>query len=57
MRAPLYVSLREAGDHFRAEWVGFLKRNCSRMPRTALRYATEHLPEAQRKRALKGFFG
>jgi len=26
------------------------------MPRTALRYAIEHLPQPQRKRALRGFF-
>jgi len=48
--------LREAGKHSRAEMIDFLKRNYSRMPRTALRYAIEHLPEAQRKRALKGLF-
>ncbi len=48
--------LREAGMHSRAEMVDFLKRNYSRMPRTALRYAIEHLPEAQRKRALRGIF-
>jgi hypothetical protein len=36
--------------------IEFLERNYSRMPRTALRYAVEHLPEAQRKRALEGFF-
>ena len=28
----------------------------TRPPRTALRYAVEHLPEAQRKRALEGLF-
>jgi 3-methyladenine DNA glycosylase AlkD len=48
--------LREAGEHSRSQLMGFLKRNYSRMPRTALRYAVEHLPEAQRKRALKGLF-
>jgi 3-methyladenine DNA glycosylase AlkD len=48
--------LREAGTHSRARLVGFLKHNYSRMPRTALRYAIEHLPGAQRKAALKGFF-
>jgi 3-methyladenine DNA glycosylase AlkD len=48
--------LREAGTHSRARLIGFLKHNYSRMPRTALRYAIEHFPEAQRKRALKGLF-
>jgi 3-methyladenine DNA glycosylase AlkD len=48
--------LREAGDHSRAELTDFLKRNYSRMPRTALRYAIEHLPELERKRALQGMF-
>jgi 3-methyladenine DNA glycosylase AlkD len=46
--------LREAGDYSRSRMVAFLKRYYSRMPRTALRYAIEHLPEAQRKRILKG---
>jgi 3-methyladenine DNA glycosylase AlkD len=48
--------LREAGKLSRAELIRFLKRNYSQMPRTALRYAIEHLPEAQRKKALKGIF-
>jgi 3-methyladenine DNA glycosylase AlkD len=48
--------LREAGTHSRAQMIRFLRRNYSRMPRTALRYAIEHLPEAQRKRALRGLF-
>jgi 3-methyladenine DNA glycosylase AlkD len=48
--------LREAGKHSRGEMIGFLKRNYSRIPRTALRYAIEHLPQAQRKRALNGLF-
>jgi 3-methyladenine DNA glycosylase AlkD len=48
--------LREAGKQSRAKLVRFLKRNYSRMPRTALRYAIEHLPAAQRKKALKGLF-
>ena len=48
--------LREAGTHSRAEMIDFLKRNYSRMPRTALRYAIEQLPEPQRKKALKGLF-
>jgi 3-methyladenine DNA glycosylase AlkD len=48
--------LREAGTKSRAELMGFLQSNYSEMPRTALRYAIEHLPEAKRKRALKGVF-
>jgi 3-methyladenine DNA glycosylase AlkD len=48
--------LREAGVCSRPKMMAFLKRHHSRMPRTALRYAIEHLPENQRKRALKGLF-
>jgi 3-methyladenine DNA glycosylase AlkD len=48
--------LREAGKQSQAELIRFLKRNYSRLPRTALRYAIERLPEAQRKKALKGIF-
>jgi 3-methyladenine DNA glycosylase AlkD len=48
--------LREAGTHSRVRLIEFLKRNYSRIPRTTLRYAIEHFPEAQRKRALKGLF-
>jgi 3-methyladenine DNA glycosylase AlkD len=48
--------LREAGEYSRAEMIDFLKRNYSQMPRTALRYAIEHLPEVQRKSALRGIF-
>jgi len=48
--------LREAGKQSRTKMIAFLKRNYSRMPRTALRYAIERLPEAQRKKALKGIF-
>ena len=48
--------LREAGKQSRAELIRFLKRNYSRLPRTALRYAIEHFPVAQRKKALKGLF-
>ena len=49
--------LREAGKQSRTEMIDFLQRNYSRMPRTALRYAIERLPEVQRKRALRGLFG
>ena len=48
--------LREAGTQSRPELIRFLKRNYSRIPRTALRYAIEHLSKAQRKKALKGIF-
>jgi 3-methyladenine DNA glycosylase AlkD len=48
--------LREAGDVSRSEMMSFLKRHYCRLPRTALRYAIEHLPERQRKRSLKGLF-
>jgi 3-methyladenine DNA glycosylase AlkD len=48
--------LREAGTQSRSELIRFLKRNYSRMPRTALRYAIEHLRDAQRKKALRGIF-
>jgi 3-methyladenine DNA glycosylase AlkD len=44
--------LREAGQHSRAEMIKFLKRNYSRTPRTALRYAIEHLAGNKRKNAL-----
>jgi 3-methyladenine DNA glycosylase AlkD len=49
--------LREAGKHSRPQLIGFLKRHYSQLPRTTLRYAVEHLPEAQRKKALRGIFG
>jgi 3-methyladenine DNA glycosylase AlkD len=48
--------LREAGVQSRSGMLRFLKRNYSRMPRTALRYAIEHLPVGQRKKILKGLF-
>jgi 3-methyladenine DNA glycosylase AlkD len=48
--------LREAGKQSRPAIIDFLHRNYAEMPRTALRYAIEHLPEAERKRALKGLF-
>jgi hypothetical protein len=34
----------------------FLKQNYAAIPRTALRYAIERLPEARRKRILAGVF-
>jgi 3-methyladenine DNA glycosylase AlkD len=48
--------LREAGKHSRPQLIDFLKRNYPQIPRTTLRYAIEHLPEAQRKKALRGSF-
>jgi 3-methyladenine DNA glycosylase AlkD len=48
--------LREAGVYSRPRMIAFLKRHYSRMPRTTLRYAIEHLPKVQRNRALKGIF-
>lgn len=49
-------ALREAGRVSRAELTEFLRRNYTRMPRTALRYAIEHYPPHQRKRILAGSF-
>jgi len=48
--------LREAGKHSRSQLVSFLKRHYSQIPRTTLRCAIEHLPEAQRKKVLRGIF-
>lgn len=44
--------LRQAGQHSRAQMIEFPKRNYSRIPRTALRYAIEHFPESERQKAL-----
>jgi len=48
--------LRETGKRSRPALLEFLRVNYSRLPRTALRYAIERLPESQRKRALRGEF-
>lgn len=48
--------LREAGKRSQPALLEFLKKNYPTMPRTALRYAIERLPEQQRKRALQGLF-
>jgi 3-methyladenine DNA glycosylase AlkD len=48
--------LREAGDNSRADMIAFLERHYSQIPRTALRYAIEHLPQGRRKRVLRGLF-
>ncbi len=48
--------LRVVGDQDRAALLRFLKKHYERVPRTALRYAIEHLPEAERKKILAGQF-
>lgn len=48
--------LRETGKRSQPALIDFLKRNYKSIPRTALRYAIERLPEAQRKQALQGIF-
>jgi len=48
--------LREAGRHSRETLLAFLEVNYAHVPRTALRYAIEHLPAAQRKQILAGNF-
>lgn len=46
--------LREAGRCSRSELRTFVLRHYVRMPRTALRYAIEHFPAAQRQQILRG---
>jgi 3-methyladenine DNA glycosylase AlkD len=48
--------LREAGRHSRETMLAFLEANYASVPRTALRYAIEHLPAASRKQILAGNF-
>lgn len=44
--------LKEATRHFPSEVLGFVMERRGRMPRTALRYAIEKLPAAQKKAAM-----
>jgi 3-methyladenine DNA glycosylase AlkD len=48
--------LREAGKQSEPQLVHFIKTNYSTIPRTTLRYAIERMPEAVRKRQLRGEF-
>jgi len=45
--------LKEASNRFPVEVFDYVMENKSRMPRTALRYAIEKLPENKRKRAMQ----
>ena len=44
--------LREVGKKNKATLIAFLNEHARELPRTALRYAIEHFPEAERKRWL-----
>ena len=48
--------LREAGKRSEPAMLKFLAQHYSVMPRTALRYAIERVPQAQRRGILKGIF-
>jgi 3-methyladenine DNA glycosylase AlkD len=48
VRKAVGGSLREAGKHDRGRLLGFLDDHAATMPRTALRYAIEHLDKDQR---------
>ncbi len=45
--------LRETGKRDRAVLTAFLQRHKTAMPRTALRYAIEHYPEAERREFMR----
>ncbi len=49
-------ALRETGKVSRPSLLAFLEKHHAAIPRTALRYAIEHFPPAQRKRLLAGTF-
>lgn len=49
-------ALRETGRISRSVLLRFLQRHYPQIPRTALRYAIEHLPPNARKQALSGIF-
>jgi 3-methyladenine DNA glycosylase AlkD len=48
--------LREVGDVNNSALLRFLQQHYDRIPRTALRYAIEHFPPAERKKMLVGQF-
>lgn len=48
--------LREVGDADRTILLQFIRKHYDRIPRTALRYAIEHFPAAERKQILSGQF-
>ncbi len=49
-------TLRETGKVSRPALLQFLQKHYNEIPRTALRYAIEHLPPKARKQALSGIF-
>jgi len=49
-------ALRETGKISRPALLQFLQKHYKEIPRTALRYAIEHLPPRTRKQILSGVF-